>query len=62
MAPSISASPINRILVGLKSSAQPWPDVTSLSLGTNCFISPLAANATARTIATIHSARFIQTS
>jgi hypothetical protein len=49
------------MLVGLKSCAQPWPDVTSLSLGTNCFISPLAAKIAAKTIAIIHSARFIQT-
>lgn len=37
MAPNISASPINRILVGLKSWAQPWPDVTSLSFGHKLF-------------------------
>ena len=43
MAPRSSASPINRILVGLKSCAQPWPALTSLSLGTNSFISPLPA-------------------
>ena len=52
--------PMSRIAVGLKSAAQPWPDVTSLSLGTTNFIEPLPTNATAKTMATIHSAVLIR--
>jgi hypothetical protein len=39
-----------------------WPDLTSLSLGTDSFISPLPAKLAAKTIATIHSAKFMTSS
>src|SRR6476620_4183840 len=62
-APQNSAAPIQRIWAWLKPSAPPiLPDATSLSFGTPNIISPLDANITASTPATIHSARFIVTS
>src|ERR1700741_453173 len=50
------------MLVALNSCAQPWPDLSSLSLGTNGFIGPLPPKAAAKPPATIHSAKFMMLS